>query len=521
MTTVEGIDAAEALRIGRAVARDALLDVLAHAGFRRVGGPTDRWRGGLTFRPANRDNGSTRATLVEIILEDAFPFTAPKVMPLSRGWAEQVTGRAFTDNYYEASNGWHRDPDGAMCLFIQADHTRIPWTDGEQLLNQARAWLAQDAAGWSEDAPALDLDRYLHPSKERALILYGNLAGHEGKVLQLHRKRHGVLRVGPVAAARRQGRASGRRIWPSDTVLILEAKELDGPIRDWDDLCNAVGADGARALTRAYDEGLRRVILIYRHRDVRGVLGLALAANKEAKVTLKSLKTAPDDLATRTIRAHPRTEDLGSKRVAVVGVGAIGSVVADLLHRSGVGELVLIDSDLLLPGNTTRHLLDGDAIGLPKARAVAEALSKRRPKFGALQWRDDRLQSVADALTLLASHDVVVDATADSTATAMLTAAARAGAGHLLSVCVLADGYAIRVDHTPVRDGERPLPLPQLPPPRSDLYETGCGSPISQTPPAAVWEAAALAVRHAIGLLLNPGVATPGEQRALAEGKDQ
>jgi molybdopterin/thiamine biosynthesis adenylyltransferase len=520
MTTVEGSDPTEALRIGGAVARDALLDVLASADFRQVTGPGVRWRGALTYQPASEGDGSARTTLVEIVLQGDFPFAAPKVLPLSRGWAEQVTGRTFGDNYYEASNGWHRDLDRAMCLFTQADHTQLPWADGEQLLDQARAWLAQDAAGWSDDAPALDLDRYLHPSAERALVLYGNLAGHEGKVLQLRRERHDVLRVGPVAAPRRQGRASGHRVWPSDTVLILDAKELGGPIRDWDDLCAAIDADAARALTRAYDDGLRKVLLLYRHRDVRGVLGLALAAGKDDEVTVKSLNTAPDDLATRTIRAHPRAESLSSKRVAVVGVGAVGSVAADLLHRSGVGELMLIDGDLVVPGNTTRHLLDGDAVGLPKAYAVANALHKARPRFGTVQWRDERLRTVADALTLLADYDVVVDATADSTATAMLTAAARTGTGQLLSACVLADGYAIRVDRTPVRDGDQPLPPPKLPPPSSDVYETGCGSPISQTPPAAVWEAAALAVRHTVGLLLNPGAVTPGEQRILAEGQN-
>lgn len=340
-----------------------------------------------------------------------------------------------------------------------------------------------------------------------------------GKVLQLRRERHDVLRVGPVAAPRRQGRASRHRTWPSDTVLVLDAKELDGPIRDWDDLSAAIDADGARTLARAYDDGLRKVLLLYRHRDFRGVLGLTLAVGKDDVVTVKSLNTAPDDLATRTIRAHPRAEELGSKRVAVVGVGAVGSVAADLLHRSGVGELMLIDGDLVVPGNTTRHLLDGDAVGLPKAHAVADALHKARPRFGTVQWRDEWLRTVADALTLLADYDVVVDATADSTATAMLTAAAGAGAGQLLSACVLADGYAIRVDRPPVRDGDQPLPPPQLPPPSSEVYETGCGSPISQTPPAAVWEAAALAVRYTVGLLLNPGAVTPGEQRILAEGQ--
>ena len=44
-----------------------------------------------------------------------------------------------------------------MCLFAEADHTRLPWADGEELLDRARAWLARDAAGWGDDEPALDL----------------------------------------------------------------------------------------------------------------------------------------------------------------------------------------------------------------------------------------------------------------------------------------------------------------------------------------------------------------------------
>jgi hypothetical protein len=136
-------------------------------------------------------------------------------------------------------------------------------------------------------------------------------------------------------------------------------------------------------------------------------------------------------------------------------------------------------------------------------------------------WRNGVLDSVDDALDLLVSYDVVVDATADSTATAVLTATANAGAGQLLSACVLADGYAARVDRTPVREGEQPLPPPVLPPPSGAVYETGCGSPVSTTPPAAVWEAAAIATRHAIGLLLDPAAVEPGEERLLATGQDQ
>jgi hypothetical protein len=59
------------------------------------------------------------------------------------------------------------------------------------------------------------------------------------------------------------------------------------------------------------------------------------------------------------------------------------------------------------------------------------------------------------------------------------------------------------------------LPTPRLPASRPGAYETGCGSPVSTTPPAAVWQAAALAAHHTIGLLLEPDQVPAGETIVL------
>jgi Prokaryotic E2 family A/ThiF family/Prokaryotic homologs of the JAB domain len=62
-------------------------------------------------------------------------------------------------------------------------------------------------------------------------------------------------------------------------------------------------------------------------------------------------------------------------QVLVVGVGAIGSHVANNLARSGFGRLTLVDDDKLLPHNLSRHILGGSSVGLSKARALATELS--------------------------------------------------------------------------------------------------------------------------------------------------
>lgn len=50
---------------------------------------------------------------------------------------------------------------------------------------------------------------------------------------------------------------------------------------------------------------------------------------------------------------------LSNKRVAVVGCGSVGSQVANMLAKAGVGELVLIDPDILSADNIYRHHLGG------------------------------------------------------------------------------------------------------------------------------------------------------------------
>lgn len=66
-------------------------------------------------------------------------------------------------------------------------------------------------------------------------------------------------------------------------------------------------------------------------------------------------------------------EGFAGKRVAVVGLGGVGSWVVEALARSGVGHMSLIDADDLCVSNTNRQLpaLEGQ-YGRNKAEAVAE-----------------------------------------------------------------------------------------------------------------------------------------------------
>jgi molybdopterin/thiamine biosynthesis adenylyltransferase len=62
--------------------------------------------------------------------------------------------------------------------------------------------------------------------------------------------------------------------------------------------------------------------------------------------------------------------DLAQKRVVVVGVGAVGGYVAEAIARTGIGELLLIDPDLLQPENMYRHTL-----GCPRLSQISPILA--------------------------------------------------------------------------------------------------------------------------------------------------
>ncbi len=82
---------------------------------------------------------------------------------------------------------------------------------------------------------------------------------------------------------------------------------------------------------------------------------------------------------------------LGESRVLIVGCGALGCGVADLLARAGVGTLRIVDRDVVEETNLQRQVLfdqaDADA-GRPKAAAAAARLRAINP--------DVTVESVAD-----------------------------------------------------------------------------------------------------------------------------
>lgn len=115
---------------------------------------------------------------------------------------------------------------------------------------------------------------------------------------------------------------------------------------------------------------------------------------------------------------HVRTEMLVGKdalqklnhsKVAVCGIGGVGSYVAEALARSGVGELFLIDSDTVALSNCNRQLIAlQSTVGQEKTKVMQSRIADIDP---AVQVEAKTLFLTADTdPSLFDGCDYIVDA---------------------------------------------------------------------------------------------------------------
>ena len=101
---------------------------------------------------------------------------------------------------------------------------------------------------------------------------------------------------------------------------------------------------------------------------------------------------------------------LASSRVLVVGLGGVGSWAAEMLCRSGVGHLTLVDADLVDVTNINRQMPAlVSTVGRPKCDVVAARLREINPQADIVAVNmfvdADNIPSLLDG-----GYDYVVDA---------------------------------------------------------------------------------------------------------------
>ncbi|HKV39989.1 MAG TPA: ThiF family adenylyltransferase [Blastocatellia bacterium] len=103
---------------------------------------------------------------------------------------------------------------------------------------------------------------------------------------------------------------------------------------------------------------------------------------------------------------------VAASRVAIVGCGATGSILASLLARAGVGTIRIIDRDYVEPSNLQRQALftEADAAeSTPKAIAAARQIAAFNSQITVEPQVADL--TPANAATLLAGIELILDGT--------------------------------------------------------------------------------------------------------------
>ena len=139
---------------------------------------------------------------------------------------------------------------------------------------------------------------------------------------------------------------------------------------------------------------------------------------------------------------------LNEARVILFGVGGVGGWCAEALVRSGIGQLTIVDPDLVDRSNINRQLpATSSTVGRPKVEVLRERLQDINPSC-----RVEALQKRYEAGTEwgLEGYDVIIDAIDSLKDKAALILEGSAAEGAFFSSM----GAACKLDPTKVRVAE-------------------------------------------------------------------
>ncbi len=115
-------------------------------------------------------------------------------------------------------------------------------------------------------------------------------------------------------------------------------------------------------------------------------------------------------LRTEALLGSEALEKLRNARVAVFGIGGVGSYTVEALARAGVGALDLVDSDTVAESNINRQLIAlRSTVGRDKIAVAAERIADINPDCKIRTYKTFYLPENASAFDL-SVYDYIVDA---------------------------------------------------------------------------------------------------------------
>ncbi|WP_394236083.1 sulfur carrier protein ThiS adenylyltransferase ThiF [Niallia oryzisoli] len=145
-----------------------------------------------------------------------------------------------------------------------------------------------------------------------------------------------------------------------------------------------------------------------------------LAENDILSIIRKGVMPDEEELESMMMARHtPYVHQRVKKgKVAIAGLGGLGSNISVMLARIGVGHLFLVDFDIVEPSNLNRQSYYVRHLGMPKTAALKEQLEEINP-FITIETRDAKI-SEENVKELFEGYDVICEAFDKPDAKAML-----------------------------------------------------------------------------------------------------
>lgn len=103
------------------------------------------------------------------------------------------------------------------------------------------------------------------------------------------------------------------------------------------------------------------------------------------------------------------TKKLNNSSVIVFGVGGVGSYACEALARAGIGNITVVDNDIVAKSNINRQLIAlNSTVGKNKTTVIKERINDINPKINVTEktvFYDEQTQSQFD----LSCYDYVLD----------------------------------------------------------------------------------------------------------------
>lgn len=178
-------------------------------------------------------------------------------------------------------------------------------------------------------------------------------------------------------------------------------------------------------------------------RDAGLILEDPAPADERAAAVALSL----DPFATFERPSSAMVEALAGARVGIVGIGGVGSWIAQLLAMQGVGTLVLADPDSVTEANLHRQtLFSANQVGRAKVEAAASALAALAPGVATVSLRTS--VSEASFPPEFSDVDLVISAADEPSATAASREISRACFARLITH-IAGHGYSSALGSLP------------------------------------------------------------------------